>query len=227
MAYREDLDAALARVDALQHESSALEAENTRLRRDLASAMPTSEVIERTTAPGATALGALVLLATGALVGMAATLRLERPAHPARSAEEALSAVSREPYALDPSTLELDACVASIGAPPHVAGAYRSRADIEAIVLTAAPCRDSLPDLIAHARVDYPHELALHAWQDAEDELANRIALVTSAFQDDPLAEREHPDAMRLWSEYERTLAVRNAALDLWLRGRRWVARER
>jgi hypothetical protein len=213
MPYREELDAALARVDALERDNRDLESTAATLREDLLDAQARRPAVSPAPSGESRSSKAASLAFTACVAGFfgftvaLAVIQQPPPTTPPHHEQH---------VQLEKRSLEIGLCLNTIGPPPQVAGTFRSRQDIEAVQRTAAPCREDLPRLIAEAEGPWQVDDALHTWQETEAELANRIALIVAQKESDPLEEYAHPEMYQLWSEYERTLARRDAAIAMY-----------
>jgi hypothetical protein len=188
MSYRNDHDAALARIDAL-------EAELAKLR------TPEPPPVPRSRWPRV--LGVLVplsLMAVSGVFGYAS--RPHKAAPPA--------AETREP--------DLRACKSAIAhvsgfdaatADPH-ATAPR---DVHAIEPTGAACRSELASLAQDLRLTQQQRDALRRWSATEDELAGDISRIVVYYDSDPYKLDGYTTAGQLWKEYDAAVHSRDAAL--------------
>lgn len=206
MSYRNDLDAAVARNDALQQEVKRLTDENAGLRTKSVDRPRRGNKVVRTIA----ALSGLGLaLAGGVAVGISTGESEASPA-PVHEATQAESWLALHDHLSD----ELASCADDIAAPP--AEFPRTADDITALERTGATCRAQLREAAAEFLGD---DSTLARWADAEDQLANRISLIRVYVASDPYL-LDHGDSVeQLWREYDRALTVRDGALAAWRAG--------
>lgn len=191
MTYRNDHEAALHRIDAL-------EAELSRVRRSTeTSPAPPPAKISR---------AFVIVLASLGLVS-AAVFKL-------------LPAEAREPEpraapALAPDLLSLATCRAAIVPSPHLGAASmhpdHPKRPIRALVPTGAACREDIES--AAFRATGSQRDALVTWLRAEDELAGAISRMVVYYESDPIAADGYRSAPQLWSEYDHAIKRRDAAL--------------
>ena len=190
MSYRNDHDAALARVDAL-------ETEVERLRKQPV-ALP---AVVRTGIAKRTAVGVAVaaLLAGGIAT---ATFYGEVSAEPAERVASLDARVNR---------VNLDACIADIARMPDVPDSgVLTPTLVHAVDHSAAACdvRE-----VRNAGIWAPSEhAALDAWISAEDNLSNAISMIDVYYAGAATLDN-YASARQLWREYERARFARDAAI--------------
>jgi hypothetical protein len=197
--YRNDHEATLARVDALE--------------RELAHARERKPEVIVTRVPrrgSRRALFAATLIAVvSGVIGGAALVSGTSPdrAQPATAVR------------VDRSKLE--ACVREIQPAPAL-GAHATDPrqvmprSIAPIALAAAPCRHELHTLIEVAPLSDAERKALWNWAVQEDELAGAISRIEVYYASDPYKLDNFSTATQLWVEYDRAYDGRNRALDDW-----------
>lgn len=199
MSYRNDHEAALLRVDALEQEVARLRsAPQPEAQRPAPKRRPYASLLRA---------GVAMLLAG---IGVVAIIGREHP-----TVEAALPpAVER--VVVPESVAALRSCIAAIKpaeglnettTDPH--GAANSPAPI---VKTGASCRNQLASL-GELQLDPVVEDKLRRWAVAEDKLADPISMITVYYGADPYALDNYATAPQLWREYRRALATRDAAI--------------
>ena len=200
MTYRNDHEAALARVDAL-------EGELTKLRKHVA--QPHVGALPPPSKPFVLVTSCIVALAAGIAGGVALGVADDAGApHEARAG----STTHREVLA---------ACAAAIErAPPLDATRTDPRraksATIEPIARTAAPCRDTLHLVLERDALSAEERDALWKWAASEDELSGAISRIQVYYRSDPYKLDAYATARQLWHEYDRAHEARNRAVDAW-----------
>ena len=200
MSYRNDHEAALLRVDALEQEVA-------RLRSAPTSTTPAAAT-KRSPVASWFRIG-LVLGLAGA--GVVAMIARDRPT-------AAASSLAIERVELPPSLAGVRTCIAAIKpldraidattTDPH--GAANSTAWIAA---TGAPCRTLLASLDELDEPDPVLRDKLGRWATAEDKLVDPISLITVYYASDPYALDNYASAPQLWREYHRARLERDDAL--------------
>jgi hypothetical protein len=206
MSYRNDHDAAVARVDALQHEVARLAAENDKLRAPGPVAAPARKPrlgLGLVTILGGGAVAAI----TGLMLGLAATA--SGAPHEAPAPQPLIA--GNERAAVPDGPMSLADCANAIA--PRPVADPRKPLDVAALERTSASCRTALREL---ARGDVPGDDSVTRWSNAEDRLANRISLLVVYYSSDPAALDSYTAAPRLWTEYDEARSARDAALDVW-----------
>jgi hypothetical protein len=200
MSYRNDHDAAVARVDALQHEVERLAAENEKLR------VPAASVRKSSFGLGlATVLGGSAVAAIGGLLLGLTTSASGSP--PAPEPEPAPSGVALN----DLMPMSLADCANAIA--PRPTTDPHKPLDVAALERTGASCRAALRALAAE---DANGEDSVTGWARTEDRLANRISLLVVYYSSNPAVLDGYAAAPRLWTEYDAALTARDAALGVW-----------
>lgn len=206
MSYRNDLDAAVARNDALQQEVKRLTDENAGLR-----AKPADK--PRRGNKGLRAIAALsglgLALAVGITVGIS-------------TAESEAAPVTHEPGTTAETWLamhdrvsgDLAACADDIAAPPT--GLPATANGLAELERTGAACRLQLREAAAEF---LGGDSTLASWAAAEDQLANRISLISVYVAGDPYLLDHGNDTGQLWREYSKALVARDRALAAWRAG--------
>ena len=200
MSYRNDHDAAVARVDALQHEVQRLADENSQLR-DASSKRPAT--VRHSGTAGWVVGAGIVALIAGGFLGIAAG-----------SASNEAAPEQPTPRELE-SRRALETCLGAIQPRPAVENP-RTSVDVAAVELTAAPCHLDLRDFARRAALSPSERETLDELADAEAELGNRISMMAVYYTSDPLTLDSYATASQLWNEYDRALAARNAVIDRW-----------
>lgn len=210
MSYRNDHDAALSRVDALEAELETLRVayERERAQRDAEKLPP-----ERTPRPlwaiGLVSAGVIALGAGFALRARGTEARAPRPV----TRNEA--AVERGPLPQD--LADLRACREAIVplATPLTATStdpHGAHADVAPIAKTGAPCRRLLQSADSLALDPALHALVTR-WSLAEDELIGAITRTRVYYASEPYEADHYASAPQLWREYDRALSARDAVL--------------
>lgn len=208
MSYRNDHDAALSRVDALEAE---LDAMRRKYERDVAEKPPQ----ERTSRPRWIAGGLLAVMTVATGVGLAMLIRLaliDREAPPATA-----PAVADAPAILPSDVLALRECRDAI-APLTVkltaetTDPHGAKMDTAPIVRTGAPCRRLLQTADSLGITPELRPLVAQ-WSLAEDELIGSITRTRVYYASDPYAADGYRSAQQLWKEYDRALTARDAVL--------------
>jgi hypothetical protein len=198
MSYRNDHDAALARVDAL-------EAELARVRQAQAVVKPAVPRAHRYRRRLGLASAISITAGTAVAIAMAAT-------SPAPTESRVATLDTRV------SRTTLDACIADIHPAPTVANDRLTPAQAATVQFTGAPCRSDLGDMIAEGLWSPREHDTLVIWRDAEDKLANTIAMVSTYYQSSPATLDGYASSPQLWREYQRALGERDKALAMWQR---------
>jgi hypothetical protein len=205
MSYRNDHDAALARVDALSSENSQLAAENAKLRAGVPIVAPPAE--------GRVSRGvAALVLATLAGVGvLAATMIAPTHARP------------RAPRSSSPwkhfDRASLRTCAKELDVPLHAnfrdTDPHGNHQDIGP-VMRSTGCRAEIRDALDNAVISNEERAALVKWGDAEAQLDGSVSMVREYYEHDPYKLDGYSTAPQLWTEYNRALVIRNDALAEW-----------
>ena len=205
MSYRNDHDAALARVDALEQEVAKLRAS--------APAAPHKEHgnASRGGMPVLAVAGSLVALVAGIAGGVAIAIGNEDASPRIEAQPPVVESVSRE---------TLTACATAIAARPALLDAdntdpHRAQpVSVGSLHRTGAACRDELRAMAATA--SRGERDALGKWAAAEDELAGTISRIQVYYSSDPYKLDGYATAKQLWVEYDRALDGRDGALRDW-----------
>jgi hypothetical protein len=197
MTYRNDHEAALARIDSLEHELAGL--------RDKTPATAAPRRRKRT---GLVVAGAMAALGFGVLGGVALVVASNAP--PRRPAAEA--PVGRDfivwcADAIQPGPV-LDA--------EHTDPRATHPVTVEPIGHTGAPCRDELRRYLDTPDLSSEERDALWKWAIAEDELAGATSRIEVYYASDPYKLDSYSTANQLWLEYDRAYFSRNRALVAW-----------
>jgi hypothetical protein len=210
MTYRNDHDAAVARVDALTSENKSLAAENARLREGMTIVRPPApRTVHRAVA--ATVLSAL--LGTAAL----ATYVLQAPAHRSPASRDD----SSEPIVIRFDKSALRACERLLDVAPADANATAtdprsSHPSGIGAVQRSTGCRDQIDDVLTVAVLSTEERAALERWSAAEATLDASVSMIGEYYAHDPYALDGYSTAPQLWTEYNRTLVIRNHTLEEW-----------
>jgi hypothetical protein len=209
MSYRNDHDAALHRVDALEGELARLRKEY-----DAKSRQPAPDVPTKPIRRGWIGI-VMVAVVVAAWVYRESRTTTVQPAVPAPVIEQVV--VKQKPVAPAP---DLRSCANAIeklsirldasNTDPH--GATRDgtpRQSVSRIAGTGAGCRAALS---AHAKSS-GDELFV-AWSAAEDQLAGTITRILVYYNDvDPYVLDNYATADQLWREYDAAIVLRDQAL--------------
>ena len=209
MSYRNDHDAALARVDALEHENAQLAAENLTLRGG------------GTTEPRPTVNkhGLVLAMIAAATAGTVIAVFASGDTSPPRPHFE-LPAPSPEPALHMTRVMDLDKCTLAINEHPGYADdkATDPHGSHQALdgVMRSTGCRDEIRWTLDTAVLSTEQRHALVTWADAEDRLANSVSMIGEYYAHDPYDLDGYSTAPQLCTEYNRALEIRNHALDDW-----------
>lgn len=198
MSYRNDHEAALLRVDALEQEVARLRSAPTSTTPAAATKRsPVASWFRIGLVLGLAGAGVVAMIArdrpTAAAASIAIENRVELP--------QSLAGVRDCIAAIEPLDRAIDATTTD----PH--GAANSTSWIAA---TGAPCRTLL------ASLDEPDPVLrdkLGRWATAEDKLVDPISLITVYYASDPYALDNYASAPQLWREYHRARLERDDAL--------------
>jgi hypothetical protein len=193
MSYRNDHDAALARVDALERELAVLKGERIELPQS-PRRMPWLVL--------AVSAAALIASLIFGLFIKDERLR-EQTEQRVAQAEEQVASVSRD---------ELELCVAKLPPRPLY---FDPLADKLQIVAASGACRNLVHRYVDGGLLANDEHRAAAIWAWAEDDLANSISLITEYYRVGPDVD-DHATERQLWLEYDRLLRHRNAALEVW-----------
>ncbi|HEX5060979.1 MAG TPA: hypothetical protein VFV99_16545 [Kofleriaceae bacterium] len=196
MTYRSDHEAALARVDALEHELAKLRkpAEKPRPR-------PKSRFAW---------FAASIAAAAGVFVGL--TPAMCGGTDETQPAE--LDRLDRTRLVKCVEAVELTPLLTAAETDPH----RETPKPITAIVPTAAPCREDLHTIVESSPLSPNERVALSTWVSYEDELAGAIARIETYYASDPYKLDNYTSARQLWVEYDRAHDQRDVAMLTWRR---------
>ena len=213
MSYRNDHDAALARVDALASENSQLAAENAQLRAGMTIAVPQAE---RSVHRGVAAL----VLATLAGAGILAATVISHTHH-----RNAAPATREHSVAIDKA--ELRACVRTLETSPPNKSARETdprsqRASIGPVLMSTG-CRPEIAKVLDGAILSTDERATLQRWRNSEASLDAVVSMIGEYYAHDPYVLDGYSTAPQLWREYDTALTHRNIALAEWLDASREV----
>jgi len=215
MSYRNDHDAALARVDALETELEQMAVAYEKTRAALAETQPVRPA--RTYGGFAAAIIGLTTVAAG--VGLAFTRT-----RGADVAEAPVAvAVAPSPYDSSALTADLVTCLAGVEASMH--SSTRFDADTtdprgalarspQPIIAIGAGCRPALDKAVADTSLDAETRALLGRWVAREDELAGAIGRITVYYGSDPYVLDGYATAGQLWRELDRARESRDALIE-------------
>ena len=200
MTYRSDHEAALMRVEALEHEVARLRT----------AAPPVATRPETKSRAGASAIRAAIALAlVGA--GVVAIVARDRPVVVAAPAP----VMVEQPQPLR-GIDHLRDCIAGIAAARQAdATTTDPRGAAEStdwVASTGARCRDDLREL-ANGPIDSDLRFRIRQLADAEDKLADPISMITVYYGNNPYQLDNYESAPQLWREYHRARAARDDVL--------------
>lgn len=192
MSYRNDHEAALLRVDALEQEVARLR-----------TAAPPKPAPKKRSRASLYRFGLGMVLTGACVVGIMSRDRTPAAASPPPvelpvAAPGALAACIA---AIAPLDREIDATTTD----PH--GSANSTAWI---AKTAAPCRKEINSI----EIDPAVRGKLARWAATEDKLDNSISLIAIYYGNNPYELDNYASAPQLWREYHRTHAERDEALS-------------
>lgn len=215
MSYRNDHDAALARVDALETELEQMAGEYEKTRAALAAQRPPTRPRR---GPGiALAAAMFAVMSVGVGVGITA-LRAPEPEAPV-----AVARVAPEPYDSSALTPDLEKCLAGVEASMHSSTRFDAETtdprgalarSPQPIIAIGAGCRPALDRAVTSTTLDGPTRALLGRWIAREDELAGAISRITVYYGSDPYALDGYATAGQLWREFNRARESRDALID-------------
>ncbi len=212
MSYRNDHDAALLRVDALEAELETLRLAYERQREKDDADKPPPKRKSRTAWIVA---GGVLSLTAGTAIGAVAlfhaTSRTEQ------SAEAAISIETGGRPAIDDRS-QLRDCRAAITPltmrrTAETADPHGTHLPVAPIADSAAPCR-SLLAAADHLDIDPALRELVAKWSRAEDELTGCISRTLVYYASDPYAADGYRSAPQLWKEYDRAITARDVVLE-------------
>lgn len=197
MSYRNDHDAAISRVNALESEVARL--------RKIASEPPIPPP------PRRSGLWAALVLSTGGVIAALTVGLMFRgavqaaPAKPAVAvAEGASQSIAQCVAAIEPVRVTLD----EIATDPRGANAK-----ISWLAKTGASCREAISSVATNHKLDASTRDLASRWGAAEDELGSRISMIDVYYGSDPYRLDGYATAKQLWHEYNRTRESRDDVL--------------
>lgn len=211
MSYRNDHDAALARVEALEVDNARLAQENATLRAP-AQVLPRALWLSprKKALLGVVVIGAMGGIAAGVFAG---TGRADRDEPSIESMNGKFSTLVHD---------RLANCALDLADNPHLDA---ERADpraanpvaVSAIAKTTG-CRGELSVMLSDGIISTTERDALARWLSAEEELDGTVSMILVYYGSDPYALDGYTSARQLWIEYDRAYFERNVALDSWRR---------
>lgn len=200
MTYRNDHEAALARIDALEHELAEVRATPARA--------PEQLLAPRYRNRAGIVMGACTVGLFGGIVGgFVLGSGPDREPRPHAATKPAVSApVQRD---------VIRRCADWIQENARIADRQPPRA--ETIAHVGAPCRGELHDYIRSPDLSDGEREALWQWAVQEDELVGDIARIEVYYTNDPEKLDSYASESQLWREYDRAYAGRNRALAHWV----------
>ena len=200
MSYRNDHDAALARIDSLEQELEQAKAAAT----VAATPVPKPNHVWRT--------ALIATLGAGVLAG---GWLWQRPHHKQAELAVPMAPVIAEPISiaslapcLERVRAAPDAKLDAVSTDPH--GAAHSIFGIEHV---GASCRGDLAALVDQPGLTTAERAALQRWLAAENALAGDISRIVTYYGNDPYRLDGYTTAPQLWREYTTDRAARDAAL--------------
>jgi hypothetical protein len=215
MSYRNDHDAALARVDALETELEQMAGEYERTRAALA-AKDTAVAPRPRKAGAITAVFLAAVASVGAGLGMA---MLRTPSEP----EVPVAVAAADPDDSSALTSDLEMCLAGVEASMHTSTRFDAETtdprgslgrSPQPIIAIGAGCRPELDRVAADTKLDAPTRALLGRWIAREDELAGAISRITVYYGNDPYALDGYATAGQLWRELDRARESRDALIE-------------
>ncbi|HTL37895.1 MAG TPA: hypothetical protein VL326_32410 [Kofleriaceae bacterium] len=215
MSYRNDHDAALARVDALAADNNRLLAENARLRAGETVELPhAARSNRRGPILAASFAGVAIAMAIGLITFAGAPVHAPKLPLPEAPLDDK-PVVTFTRGDLEKCSFSLVTTPADRDAPstdPH--GEGRSVRP----VLQSTGCRAEIRDVLTFGTISAKERKDLEAWADAEARLDATVAMVGEYYKGDPYALDGYSSAPQLWTEYNRALVIRNEAIKEWRR---------
>jgi len=203
MSYRSDHDAALARVDALELENARLAGENAKLRD------PMPATAESSFGKKATVLfGGAATSITVAILALVASSGSPKSHH------------DNAPAAIHVAPVDLAGCANGLAPNPHYGP--KTTDPRESMALPVDPithttgCRDEIRRVLDEGVISDVERYVLARWLAAEDDLANRVSMITTYYGTDPYTLDGYSTAPQLWREYDQAYDRRQVALEEW-----------
>lgn len=204
MSYRNDHDAAVARVDALSSEVKTLAAENARLRGGI-TMVPQAE-------PSVNRGVAALVLATLAGAGVLAAVVISRSHH--------VSAPMPKDVPVVVDNADLRTCARALELVPFDADAKatdpRGANQSLSTVKRSTGCRAQIREVLDTGVISDDERATLEKWGEAEAKLDASVSMISEYYAHDPYALDGYSSAPQLWSEYRRALVIRNQTLARW-----------
>lgn len=221
MGYRNDHDAALARVDALETELEQMALEHEKTRTALAGQKP---VVVRSGTSGAVAAAFLAMAALGVSMTVAMLRKADDPevtvpVPVAVPAAVALAAPEPSPYYV---TADLASCLAGVEASMHNSTRFDAETtdprgaiarSPQSIIALGARCRPALDEAVRNLALRDTARALLARWVEREDDLAGAISRITVYYGLDPYALDGYASAGQLWRELDRARESRDALI--------------
>jgi len=213
MSYRNDHDAALARVDALAADNNRLLAENAKLRAGETVELP-HPPRSRRRGPilAASFAGVAVAMAIGVIALAGAPVHPPKLPLPEAPLDDKPAAVF--------SKADLERCAKQLVIEPAAHDAPSTDPHGEGRMLTSVMgstgCRDEISGVLTFGTISGSERQKLEVWADAEARLDATVAMVGEYYKADPYALDGYSTAPQLWTEYNRALVIRNDALKEW-----------
>ncbi|HTL37915.1 MAG TPA: hypothetical protein VL326_32510 [Kofleriaceae bacterium] len=214
MSYRNDHDAALARVDALEADNERLASENAKLRAGDTVELPTPA---RSRRRGPIVVASVAGIAVAVAVGVMATVAA--PVHAPPIPTPLVPAAGDKPTEVF-TKADLERCARGLVNTPADRDATstdpRGTGHSVAPVLHSTGCRAEIRDVLDTATISAAERRTLATWADAEARLDATVAMVAEYYKTDPYKLDSYSTAPQLWTEYNRALVIRNDALESW-----------
>jgi hypothetical protein len=213
MSYRNDHDAALARVDALEAELEQMAGDYEQARAALAER--TRPVPRRRTRNGPVV--ALLLAATSISAGVALVLTAS-PSEP----EAPVAARARAAADIPPASVDLVTCLDGIEASMRVETVFDAETTDPRGALARSPqpitgfvasCRPELARAASDGSLDARTRALFSDWQAREDELTGAISRIVVYYGSDPYQLNGYATAGQLWREFDRARESRDALI--------------
>lgn len=209
MTYRNDHEAALARIDALEHELTELRA----------APAPAEPVEHRAPRPRDRTAVVLTACTVGLFAGIVGGVMLglggesPREPRPHTVVKHDSSAPVRRDFILWCADAIRQGPIRSTQlTDPHGTHALR----IEPTGHTGVACRDEVNQYVTSPELTANEREALWQWAVHEDELAGASSRIEVYYANDPAKLDGYATAPQLWLEYDRAYYGRNRAVDSW-----------